>query len=172
MTVGTETYTKDLSIDVVDNSLSALSFDFLGGGARGSAAPAPAAVAGSKVAPAVGAVALAPSAAQTENIAGSVAEQVGLPAAEPCSPEKEETAQTVVLAQGERLVRVVSAPRRRAWGLWYGLRTVILVLLAFCAGSIILTLILNPDLTFAAAVQLLTERIGNVFRQLKEYLGW
>ena len=91
------------------------------------------------------------------------AAEAGAPEPENAAPSPAGVAEEpVVLAQGERLVRVVSAPRRHAWGAAYVLRTILLVVLVFCVGSLVLTMVLNPGLTFEETVSLLIERASSV----------
>lgn len=136
---------------MVDNSLSDLSFDFLG-----TFAPA------KDEKPVCEKEPEAPASPEVVVAAEAV------PAtAAPAAPAAAQPADTVVLAQGERLVRVVSAPRRHAWGALYVLRTILILLAVFCVGSLVLTMILNPDLTFGGAMSLLIERVGSVAERIR-----
>ena len=159
---------RPVSHAVEDNSLSALSFDFLGVFPQeknsasllketSEAGEARAEKSAGETQQAEIAVAPAADSASKDSASGSGSSSEAVPPVE----------QTVVLAQGERLVRVVSAPRRHAWGAMYVLRTLLVVLVVFCVGSLVLTMILNPDLTFTGAVSLLVERASGVVLRLR-----
>ena len=154
--------------EVEDNSLSALSFDFLGVFPQEKDKALP-----PKDSPETGKVqAMEPvgeaESAEVATTSAAGSDSKGTESGPMVSGDASQpTEQTVVLAQGERLVRVVSAPRRHAWGAMYVLRTLVVVLVLFCVGSLVLTMILHPDLTFTGAVSLLVERAGEVFLRLR-----
>ncbi len=153
---------------VEDNSLSALSFDFLGVFPQEKNSTL--LLKDTSGAGEVRAEESAGEAKQEEITAVPAADSTSkdsAPGAGSSSEAVQPVEQTVVLAQGERLVRVVSAPRRHAWGAMYVLRTLLVVLVVFCVGSLVLTMILNPDLTFTGAVSLLVERAGAVVLRLR-----
>ena len=62
---------------------------------------------------------------------------------------------------------IISAPRRHAWGLFYLLRTILIILAVFLVGSLLLTMLLNPGLTFDGAVHLLLERATDVLERAR-----
>lgn len=115
-----------------DNSLSDLSFDFLGGVQH-----------------------------PREEAAVMAPEEEAAPGGEPASPP----------APTETGDGVVSAPRRHAWGFLYLLRTVAVILAVFLAGSLLLTMLLNPGLTFDEAVRLLLARAADVAERIRGLFG-
>ena len=128
-----------------DNSLSDLSFDFLDGEQHPrEGLPA-------KTEPPAEAEVQTPVA---EAAAGASAEVSPPPASAPAPAAAE-------------VAGVVSAPRRHAWGAFYLLRTVILVLVVFAVGSLLLTMLLNPGMTFDEAVRLLLSRAGDVVERMR-----
>ena len=153
---------------VEDNSLSALSFDFLGVFPQEkNSASLLKDTSGAGEARAEESAGEAQPAEVTATPAADSASKGSAPGTDSPSDAVHPAEQTVVLAQGERLVRVVSAPRRHAWGAMYVLRTLLVVLVVFCVGSLVLTMILNPDLTFTGAVSLLVERASAVVLRLR-----
>ena len=125
-----------MPVAVRDNSLSDLSFDFLGGVQHVRETPAPAKAAESDLVPET-----APAPADPEAAQAPPAETAG----------------------------IVSAPRRHAWGFFYLLRTVIVILVVFLVGSLVLTMLLNPSLTFDDAVRLLLERAADLVERIRGF---
>ena len=60
-------------------------------------------------------------------------------------------------------VRPGRAPRRRLWNALDVLRTILIGLVVFAVGSLVLTMAMNPDLTFAQAVSLLIGQVTALF---------
>ena len=63
---------------------------------------------------------------------------------------------------------IVGAGRRHAWGAVYALRTVGVALVAACIVSLVLTMALNPELTFSGAVALMASRAAALVERARE----
>ena len=159
-----------------DNSLRDLSFAFLAG-FGGRKDDGGAAEGAQEMAPTVNEVSNGTQDAAAEKVpdaalTAAATATVTTTVEPPDSASSRETAgQTVILAPGEQLVRVVRAPRRHAWGLAHAMKTIVLAALAICAGSLALTLLMNPDLTFMDAVSLLWSRAVDVVRRIGALIG-
>ena len=68
--------------------------------------------------------------------------------------------------RGEAPAGVVSAPRRHLWGALYVIRAAAVAVVVFAVGSLVLTLMLNPELTFEGAVALMAERVGGIVERV------
>ena len=166
---------------IVDNSITALSFDFLDGveekpkfslgeakrGIRVPGGTSAAAVSGVEVDTSVaeiGKVGLVASAAT------DVAATVSSPETSTSTVSQASRASAAAGAQKEAETSgvVVSPLRRHAWGLFYAVRAVLLALVVCCVGTLVLTMIMNPDLTFVGAIQLILERIGETYQRILE----
>ena len=128
-----------------DNSLSDLSFDFLDGEQPSREGPS----------------------AKTEPPAEAEVRPPVAEAADGVSAEDSPPPAAVPAPVAAEVAGVVSAPRRHVWGAIYLLRTVLLVLVVFTVGSLLLTMLLNPGLTFDEAVRLLLSRVGDVVERMR-----
>ncbi len=122
---------------VEDNSLSGLSFAFLDGVQEASPGESDTAVE-------------VEASATPEEVAG---------------PGETEEAPTIVAASTAEPM-VVSGHRRRAWGLFYGIRSVIVALVVLCVGSLVFTMVLNPELTFEETVGFLYQQVVQAAKRI------
>ncbi len=86
--------------------------------------------------------------------------RVGLAAPEGAEEEAVEgEAAEVSLGDKALTLGAVASPRLRvAWGAWFWLKRVVIVLIVCAAGSLLVTMVMNPALTFVEAADLLLER--------------
>ena len=63
-------------------------------------------------------------------------------------------------------IRVHSAGKRVAWGAWFWVKRVIVVLLVCAVGSLLVTMVMNPTLAFFDAADLLLGRAADLIGRI------
>ncbi len=138
---------------MIDNSLSDLSFAFLDGGVSAAAAIAPSAAVETKTGE--------EKPPGRSGAADSQAARADLRAREGSCADEE-----VAADRSTAGADTISAPRRYAWGALYALRSMMLALVVVCVGSLVCTMVLNPELTFDETLRFIFEQVMQAAKRI------